>query len=133
MKSKSVLHIGFDDTDSPSAMCSTYLAYKIVNQIKNEVEFLDFPHLIRFNPNIPWKTRGNGAIALSIKTDRPKKIKNTIKQLVLKYSDIKGGANPGLVFYEQKKIGKKLHKFSELALWKLIHLNDVKKFVSKND
>ena len=74
MEQKSILHIGFDDTDSPKAMCTTYLAYKIVNSIKNDVEFLDVPHLIRFNPNIPWKTRGNGAIALSIKTKNPKKI-----------------------------------------------------------
>jgi len=132
MQQKAVLHIGFDDTDSPKAMCTTYLAYKIVNSIKNEVEFLDVPHLIRFNPNIPWKTRGNGAIALSIKTKKPEKIKKIVKQLVTKYSDCKGGANPGLVFYEKSKIETKLQKFSELALWKLINRNDAKHFASKN-
>ena len=76
MKQNSVIHIGFDDTDSPNTMCTTFLAFKIVNSLKKEmVEFLDYPYLIRFNPNIPWKTRGNGAVALSIKTKNPQKIK----------------------------------------------------------
>ena len=76
MSTKYVLNIGFDDTDSPKGMCTTFLAYKMVNALKKEkVEFLDFPRLIRFNPNIPWKTRGNGAVALKIQTTNPKKIK----------------------------------------------------------
>ncbi|GBL41228.1 tRNA(Ile2) 2-agmatinylcytidine synthetase TiaS [Nitrosarchaeum sp.] len=100
-----ILNIGFDDTDSPKGMCTTFLAYKIVDLLKKqETEFLDFPKLIRFNPNIPWKTRGNGAVSLRIRTKNPSKIKNQIKNLVEKYSDIKNGANPGLVFYESKEI-----------------------------
>ncbi|MFB5631619.1 MAG: DUF1743 domain-containing protein [Nitrosopumilaceae archaeon] len=132
-KKKSILHIGFDDTDSPTAMCTTFLAYKMVNYLKKEkVEFLDYPYLVRFNPNIPWKTRGNGAVALSIKTNNPKKIKNKIKLLVKKYSDIKGGANPGLVFYEKNIIPNNFLEFSELALWRLINRNHAKHFAIKN-
>ena len=133
LKDNSILHIGFDDTDSPKTMCTTFLAYKIVNYLQNEmVEFLDYPYLIRFNPNIPWKTRGNGAVALTIKTNQPEKIKKKVKQLVAKYSDTKGGANPGLVFYQSKKIPDAFQKFSELALWKLISRNYAKDFVFKN-
>jgi len=134
MKKNSILRVGFDDTDSRTGMCTTYLAYKIVNFLKKEkVEFLDYPHLIRFNPNIPWKTRGNGAIALSFRTSNPDKIKSEIKEFVLKYSDINHGANPGLVFYENKKIPENITQFSELALWKLIKRKHVKKFVSENE
>jgi len=83
MNKESVLNIGFDDTDSPTGMCTTFLAYKIVDLLqKQKTEFLDFPKLIRFNPNIPWKTRGNGAVSLKIKTRNPSKIKNQIKNLV---------------------------------------------------
>ena len=79
MKAKTVLNIGFDDTDSPKGMCTTFLAYKIVDYLKKEkVTFLDYPKLIRFNPNIPWKTRGNGAVGLKIKTENPQKIKKKI-------------------------------------------------------
>src|SRR3990167_5813721 len=133
MKKDFILHIGFDDTDSPKAMCTTYLAYKIVDYLKKElVEFLDYPYLIRFNPNIPWKTRGNGAVALSIKTNKPEKIKRKVKQLVTKYSDTQGGANPGLVFYEKNTIPDNFSEFSKLALWRLINRNHAKYFAHKN-
>ena len=134
MNKESVLNIGFDDTDSPTGMCTTFLAYKIVDLLqKQKTEFLDFPKLIRFNPNIPWKTRGNGAVSLKIKTNQPSKIKNQIKNLVSKYSDTKNGANPGLVFFESDLIPSEFTKFSNLALWQLINRNNAKKFVKKNN
>ncbi|MDH3277279.1 MAG: tRNA(Ile)(2)-agmatinylcytidine synthase [Nitrosopumilus sp.] len=130
----STLHIGFDDTDSPKGMCTTFLAYKVVDYLKKQdSELLDFPKLIRFNPNIPWKTRGNGAVSLKIKTKNPTKIKNKIKNFISKYSDTKNGANPGLVFYENETIPLNFIEFSELALWQLINRNQAKKFASKNN
>ena len=134
MNNECTLHIGFDDTDSPKGMCTTFLAYKIVDYLKNQdLEFLDFPRLIRFNPNIPWKTRGNGAVSIKIKTKHPSKIKNKIKNFISKYSDTENGANPGLVFYENKTIPSHFTEFSELALWQLINRNQAKKFASKNN
>ncbi|MEE8180583.1 MAG: DUF1743 domain-containing protein, partial [Nitrosopumilaceae archaeon] len=134
MRTKTILNIGFDDTDSPKGMCTTYLAYKIVNYlIKENVEFLDYPTLIRFNPNIPWKTRGNGAVGLKIKTRHPTKIKKKINDLVFKYSDINNGANPALVFYENETILPQLKKFSEMALSQLVKRAYAKKFaMNKN-
>ena len=80
--SKQILHIGIDDTDSPKGMCTTFLAYKIINRLKKErVDFLDFPNLVRFNPNIPWKTRGNGAVGIKISTSNPEKIKDQVQTL----------------------------------------------------
>ena len=134
MKEKTIINVGFDDTDSPKGMCTTFLAYKIVNLLyKEKTEFLDFPRLIRFNPNIPWKTRGNGAVSFKIKTKNPIKTKKQIKNLVLKYSDIKNGANPGLVFLESDNIPSEFNKFSKLALWQLINRNSAKKFAKKNN
>jgi len=134
LQNDTILHIGIDDTDSPKGMCTTFLSYKIVKFLeKQDIEFTDFPSLIRFNPNIPWKTRGNGAVRLTIKTKNPKKIKNKITQLVASYSDTKNGANPGLVFYQNKKIPVSFHKFSKLALWKLISREQAKQFVSENN
>ena len=98
MESKTI-HIGFDDTDSPKGMCTTYLAYRLINLLKKEhVDFLDFPNLIRFNPNIPWKTRGNGAVGIKISTKKPEKIKKLVIQLINKYADTQHGAIPGVVF-----------------------------------
>jgi len=133
MKAKTILNIGFDDTDSPKGMCTTFLAYKIVSYLKKEkVNFLDYPKLVRFNPNIPWKTRGNGAVGLKIETRNPQKIKKKIKDLVIKYSDTKNGANPALVFYEHDTIPNEFKKFSEIALCELVNRNHAKKFATKN-
>jgi len=134
LQNDTILHIGIDDTDSPKGMCTTFLSYKIVKFLEKQgIQFMDFPSLIRFNPNIPWKTRGNGAVRLTIKTKNPKKIKNEITRLVASYSDTKNGANPGLVFYQNKKIPASFHKFSKLALWKLISRKQAKQFVSENN
>jgi len=128
-----VLNIGFDDTDSPSGMCTTYLAYKIVDEIqKGDAEFLDYPRLVRFNPNIPWKTRGNGAVSMRVRTKNPKRVKDKITKLVKRYSDTKHGANPGLVFYENSKIPSEFRDFSEAALWRLIRRGNAKKFAAKH-
>ena len=133
MESKTI-HIGFDDTDSPKGMCTTYLAYRLINLLKKEhVDFLDFPNLIRFNPNIPWKTRGNGAVGIKISTTHPEKIKKLVRDLVNKYADTKNGANPGVVFFEEENIPKTFSQFSTKALWKLIKRNDAKIFIKKNN
>ncbi|HIE46337.1 MAG TPA: DNA-binding protein, partial [Nitrosopumilus sp.] len=134
MTKGTILNIGFDDTDSPKGMCTTFLAYKIVDLLqKQKTEFLDFPRLVRFNPNIPWKTRGNGAVSIKIRTKNPSKIKNQIKNLVTRYSDTKNGANPGLVFFESDLIPSNFIDFSNLALWQLINRNIAKKFAEKNN
>jgi tRNA(Ile2)-agmatinylcytidine synthase len=133
LKNSTILHIGIDDTDSPKGMCTTFLSYKIVKFLeKQKIEFVDYPSLIRFNPNIPWKTRGNGAVRLTIKTRNPNKTKKEIIQFITNYSDTKNGANPGLVFFQNQSIPQSFHKFSRLALWKLISRKTAKDFISNN-
>jgi len=133
LKKSKILHVGIDDTDSPKGMCTTFLSYEIVKFLeKQKIELVDYPSLIRFNPNIPWKTRGNGAVRLTIKTTEPQKIKNKIMQFVVNYSDTKNGANPGLVFYQNESIPTSFQKFSKLALWKLISRKNARRFISEN-
>jgi tRNA(Ile2)-agmatinylcytidine synthase len=57
------IYIAMDDTDSTKGMCTTYLASEIMAEF-SEVDVIGYPRLVRLNPNIPWKTRGNGAISL---------------------------------------------------------------------
>ncbi len=134
MQKETILNIGFDDTDSPKGMCTTYLAYKLVDSLKKEkVEFLDYPRLIRFNPNIPWKTRGNGAVALRVKTSKPGLVKNKVIRFVKKFSDLKNGANPAVVFFESTDIPEEFTQFSKHALWQLISRNRAKKFVADHN
>ena len=59
--------IGIDDTDSITGGCTTYLACALIKKLTNEnYDIIGYPRLVRLNPNIPWKTRGNGAISLQI-------------------------------------------------------------------
>lgn len=134
MKDRVTLHIGFDDTDSRKGMCTTFLAYEIVKFLKkSKVKFLDYPYLIRLNPNIPWKTRGNGAVAIKIETSKPKIIKKNIIKFVKKYSSINDGANPGLVFYQNKNISQNFLEFGKSALCKLVSRTTAKKFAVQHN
>lgn len=57
--------LAFDDTDSRAGGCTTHVAWRIA-QALNSVDLIGAPELVRLNPNIPFKTRGNGALCLRI-------------------------------------------------------------------
>ncbi len=57
--------LAFDDTDSPEGMCTTYLAPLILRELDG-YDLIGLPRLVRLNPNIPWKTRGNAAVCLPL-------------------------------------------------------------------
>lgn len=59
--------LGVDDTDSRQGMCTTYLAGDLIMAVNQlGLDLIGMPRLVRLNPNVPWKTRGNGAIALHV-------------------------------------------------------------------
>ncbi|MDD5778415.1 MAG: DUF1743 domain-containing protein, partial [Candidatus Thermoplasmatota archaeon] len=54
-----------DDTDSREGMCTTHLAGDLIAAINHAgLDVIGYPRLVRLNPTVPWKTRGNGAIAI---------------------------------------------------------------------
>ena len=59
--------IGLDDTDSPYGMCTTYLGALIIEKIHKIVDFIDYPYLVRLNPNVPFKTRGNASVKIQFR------------------------------------------------------------------
>ncbi|VFJ13782.1 tRNA(Ile)(2)-agmatinylcytidine synthase [Candidatus Nitrosocosmicus franklandus] len=130
-----ILHIGIDDTDSINGRCTTHLSYLIAGILvkKFHAEFIDFPLLIRLNPNVPFKTRGNGAVCLRIKCNYYEKIKEEITQIVEKYSEIGYGANPGLAFYEENNISKDLLQFSKNAMDTILSKQLAIKIAKKNN
>jgi tRNA(Ile2)-agmatinylcytidine synthase len=58
-----MVYLGFDDTDSRRRLCTTWLATEFVREFE-DFDLLGYPRLVRLNPNVPWKTRGNGALCL---------------------------------------------------------------------
>ena len=126
-----ILHLGFDNTDSIQGKCTTHMAFKITDYLlkENEIKFVDFPLLIRLNPNIPWKTRGNGAVCLRIATRGSEHIIDYVKNFISVNSDISNGANPGFVAYEGVTIPTSVRQFSRTALYNVLSLNDAEKII----
>lgn len=60
------LWIGVDDTDSLDGMCTTFLATELIRVLTQDHDLIGHPRLVRLNPNIPWKTRGNGALCIRV-------------------------------------------------------------------
>lgn len=59
--------IGIDDTDSNKGMCTTYLMAQFMQRARaSGWDVIGYPRLVRLNPNIPYKTRGNGALCVEL-------------------------------------------------------------------
>lgn len=65
--------IGIDSTDSADqGGCTTYSALRLMRRLESHgAAVFQFPRLIRLNPNVPWKTRGNGAVAFTLRSGSP--------------------------------------------------------------
>jgi tRNA(Ile2)-agmatinylcytidine synthase len=129
-----ILHIGFDDTDSTCGKCTTHLAFKITGHLlKNpDTKFLDYPLLVRLNPNIPLKTRGNGAVCLRVMTTNHEKIIQDIRQLIEKESAIGMGANPGVAFLNGGLVPEALKEFGRFAMFDILSKQKAEKIAKEN-
>ncbi len=103
--------VGLDDTDSSRGFCTTYLAYRIAVDLRPELHVVSYPRLVRLNPNVPFKTRGNAAVCLEVETDHPDRAFELLSSKVSELSDVAGGANSGMVFLEDMRL---LPRFREL-------------------
>ena len=109
----STLHL---TTLTREGRCTTHLAFKVVEHLKKKqgAKLVDYPLLIRLNPNIPWKTRGNGAVCLRLKVQDTERVIDYIRQAVEEGSAIGSGFNPAIAFLESDYVPTKLRDFSAL-------------------
>jgi tRNA(Ile2)-agmatinylcytidine synthase len=111
------LHVAFDDTDSRAGRCTTHLAFRVAGHLKKAgAKLVDYPLLIRLNPNIPWKTRGNGAVCLRLQVPDAGRVIDYVRQEVEEGSAIGSGADPGVAFLQGDHVPAELQKFSALAM-----------------
>ncbi len=95
------------------------------------VRLLDYPNLIRLNPNIPWKTRGNAALVLRIQTTiSRKKIFAICESFVRKFAT-SPRANSGLVLFEGESIPEEIANFSKRALHSVLGLREARALIEK--
>jgi len=96
------LHIGLDDSDSLTGGCTTHLATLLACSLQKRfrAELTEPINLVRLNPSIPWKTRGNGAVALRIRVEKASlpKVVHHIEEFVARYVEMFRGSlqDPGV-------------------------------------
>jgi tRNA(Ile2)-agmatinylcytidine synthase len=129
------MHIGLDDTDSTNGGCTTYLAAVLIEKLeKFNIQFNDYPTLIRLNPNVPWKTRGNGALCLrfTYSTEFENEIKTAAMELWEEHSAIKErGTDPGIVFYKNNEIPIELQAFAKKTETTIVTLKEATALIKK--
>ena len=131
------VHIGIDDFDSPRGMCTTYVGAVISSWLDSRpwTSFLDYPYLVRLNPNIPLKTRGNGAVSIHIRLDlnRLDELVDYLRYILNNYADVSHPkADPVIVVF----IGPVENRYRKLyrrALTEFIPYKLVSKLVNKRE
>ena len=129
-----ILHIGIDDTDSMRGGCTTYVAAILVEKLSRlGLSFVDYPNLIRLNPNVPWKTRGNGAVCLRVSgRGNFEDIRETVIDVVEGESDLEArGTDPGILFFEGKTIPRGLREFSRRVTQDVVRLSEALVLIRK--
>ncbi len=128
------IHIGIDDTDSLNGGCTTYICALLVEQIlRMDAVFEDYPNLVRLNPNVPWKTRGNGALCIRILVhpERIPELKDLVIETVRKNSTLSDpNTNPGIVFHAGK-VRSEMSSFARKATTSVVRISEARNLISK--
>lgn len=128
-----LLHIGIDDTDSIRSGCTTYIASLLVERLSHlGARFIDYPNIIRLNPNVPWKTRGNATVCLRVEINEAL-IDSAIEEVIRSVeeeSDISyPRTDPGIVFYYGSHIPSDLREFSKRVVQDVVKKSEALKLI----
>jgi tRNA(Ile2)-agmatinylcytidine synthase len=124
--------VGIDDTDSARGFCTTYLAYRLAQDLPPDVTVIPYPRLVRLNPNIPFKTRGNAAVCLLVETRDPDLAFQLISSRVATLSDVDGGANSGLVMLDDPSKSARFESLYAEALAGVVSPHRVRRLLKEN-
>ena len=93
--------LGLDDTDSPDGMCTTYLGALIADELERKGFLVTNHRLVRLNPNVIWRTRGNAAICIEIQGEDLQTVFDTACEFVERFARFDcEKTNPGVVVVE---------------------------------
>ena len=127
------IHLGIDDTDSLAGGCTTKTAADLVRVLDSRgVTFVDFPSLVRLNPNVPWKTRGNGAVCLRIESKLPSEEILELAAEEIERSSRLGdsGTDPGIVLLSGT-VPPEIIEFSEESLTRIVASSEALSLVTR--
>ncbi|MCU0631970.1 MAG: tRNA(Ile)(2)-agmatinylcytidine synthase [Methanolinea sp.] len=96
------MRIGIDDTDSPRGMCTTYLGAVLIRRLSRAGIAVRQARLVRLNPNVPWKTRGNAAVCIEA-AGSPREAFRLACSTVEEYADLAHEhTHPGVVVSDEE-------------------------------
>jgi len=128
------LWVGIDDTDSSKGMCTTYLAVLIIEELeKRGMTIEGFPRLIRLNPTIPFKTRGNGAVSFLVDGDLDE-VMDVVRGIIEEYAMLDDEkTNPGAVFVDadNDRLMNVLSRFATRAVRGVISIDEALFIIGK--
>ncbi|MCP8317119.1 MAG: DUF1743 domain-containing protein [archaeon] len=116
-------------------MCTTYVGAVVIDRLMDMgAKIIDYPRLIRLNPNWILKTRGNCAIAIEVEAEdnlitRIKKmVLKTVEQLAELDHDT---TNPGVVFLENENIPEELRAFSRKVIQDIVTIDEAEELAKR--
>ncbi|WP_340819843.1 tRNA(Ile)(2)-agmatinylcytidine synthase [Methanolobus sp. WCC4] len=128
------LIIGLDDTDSREGMCTTYLCALIRDEISSFADTIAEPILVRLNPTIPYKTRGNASVALFVECDDPERVMDHVTEKVASMACLDNeNTNPGIVFITDDRfeaVRDELSGFFRRAVKEVLTIYEAKELAS---
>jgi tRNA(Ile2)-agmatinylcytidine synthase len=132
---KCTLHVGIDDTDSPRKGCTTYIAALLVQELTElGCNLIDYPNLVRLNPNVPWKTRGNGAVSLRLSCgeDKIPAVTRQVVNVVKRNSDlVDRRADPAVAFLKGA-VTTDLTAFSKRVIRSVVTVKEAEKVAARS-
>jgi len=127
--------LGLDDTDSRFGHCTTHLGYLIACELTRLGCALPaYPRLVRLNPNIPFKTRGNAAVCIEFEASSDRIRDEAFKaaqHLLVAEADVKNGANSALIMAKDGEDGTFFRDLYLRAVNGVVNYRGVIKGVSK--
>lgn len=129
------IYVGIDDTDSENGMCTTYICSVIIDELKHfGYNIKGFPRLIRLNPFVKYKTRGNGAVSFKLNLKSKEGIVDIKKLILDKVKELSELQNektdPGVVFYD-KGMTDGLRSFSLETIRNIMEIKDAERLAGK--
>ena len=106
----------------------------LVEKLATFVEFLDYPLLIRFNPNIPYKTRGNGGFCLRFVVKRVSldNFFEMVLHTLVSLADFHHpDTNTGVVMYEGEEVPREVQIFGDSVVTNIKSIEEGKRLTEK--
>ncbi len=124
--------IGIDDTDSRNGMCTTYLGAVLKTALERHLRENVRLHLVRLNPTIRFKTRGNAAVGITTRSAHG--VKDIVRAHIDKMACLRDeNTHPGAVFINSDRPPADIKRFSQEATQQELDISYAIQLIERNN